>query len=174
MPAPEEVCQDLSAAGHTLYMPNREIFSKSWLVLDLPAILHDVYGTLFAQSKEIVNEFGLLHCRHLAERFPHMDRAMIKQLLMSLEFCIPVDPSILNVDLSQLTHDYGEEAYGWCFFPLPHLHQIFSVPLKNPPQAKCPLPVLAAEDFQEALHLCSHSPDNSPSSGGPLCGEALQ
>ena len=115
MPAPEEVCQDLSAAGHALYIPNREIPSKSWLVLDLPAILHDVYGTLFAQSKEIVNEFGLLHCRCLAEFFPQMDLAMIEQLLISLEFCIPVEPSILDMDLSKLTH--SKEASGWHFFP---------------------------------------------------------
>ena len=115
MPAPEDVCQDLSAAGHALYIPNRETPSKSWLVLDLPAILHDVYGTLFAQSKEIVIEFGLLHCSHLAELFPHMDLAMIEQLLISLEFCIPVDPSILDVDLSKLT--LSKEASGWHFFP---------------------------------------------------------
>ena len=115
IPAPEEVCQDLSAAGHALYIPNKETPSKSWLVLDLPAILHDVYGTLFAQSKEIVNDFGLLHCRHLAELFPHMDLAMIEQLLISLEFCIPVEPSILDVDLSKLTH--SKEASGWRFFP---------------------------------------------------------
>ena len=113
--APEEVCQDLTAAGHALYIPNSEIPSKSWLVLDLPAILHDVYGTLFAQSKEIVNEFGLLHCQHFAEFFPHMDLAMIEQLLISLEFCIPVEPSILDVDLSKLTH--SKEASGWRFFP---------------------------------------------------------
>ena len=115
IPTPEEVCQDLTAAGHALYIPNRETPIKSWLVLDLPAILHDVYGTLFAQSKEIVNDFGLLHCRHLAEHFRHMDPAMIEQLLISLEFCIPVDPSLLNVDLSKLTH--SKEASGWRFFP---------------------------------------------------------
>ena len=115
IPTPDEVCQDLTAAGHVLYIPNRETPSKSWLVLDLPAILHDVYGTLFAQSKEIVNEFGLLHCRHLAELFPHMDLTMIEQLLISLEFCIPVEPSILDVDLSKLTH--SKEASGWHFFP---------------------------------------------------------
>ena len=115
IPAPEDVCQDLSAAGHALYIPNKEIPNKSWLVLDLPAILHDVYGTLFVQSKEIVNEFGLLHCSHLADLFPHMDLAMIEQLLISLEFCIPVEPSILDVDLSKLTH--SKEASGWRFFP---------------------------------------------------------
>ena len=115
MPPPEEVCQDLSAAGHALYLPNKEDPSKSWLVLDLPSILHNVYGTLFSQFGVVVNEFGLLHCRHLAKLFQHLDLEMVQQLLISLEFCLPVDPSILKVDLSKLTQ--SEEASGWLFFP---------------------------------------------------------
>ena len=115
MPTPEEVCQDLSAAGHALYLPNREDSLKSWLVLDLPSILHDVYGTLFSQSKEIVNEFGLLHCQHLAKLFPHLDVKIVQQLLISLEFCIPVNPAVLKVELSRLTQ--SEETSGWLFFP---------------------------------------------------------
>ena len=115
MPPPEEVCRDLSAAGHALYLPNKKDPPKSWLVLDLPSILHDVYGTLFSQSKEIVSEFGLLHRHHLAELFPGMDLEMVQQLLISLEFCLPVDPSILKVDLSKLTQ--SKEASGWLFFP---------------------------------------------------------
>ena len=115
IPPPEEVCQDLSAAGHALYLPNKEDPFKSWLVLDLPSILHDVYGTLFSQFGVVVNEFGLLHCRHLAKLFQHLDLEMVQQLLISLEFCLPVDPSILKVDLSKLTQ--SEEASGWLFFP---------------------------------------------------------
>ena len=115
MPPPEEVCQDLSAAGHALYLPNREDPPKGWLVLDLPSILHDVYGTLFSQSKAIVNEFGLLQCQHLAELFQNLDLKMVQQLLISLEFCLPVDPSILKVELSKLTQ--SKEAIGWLFFP---------------------------------------------------------
>ena len=115
MPPPEEVCQDLSAAGQALYLPNKEDPPKSWLVLDLPSILHDVYGTLFSQSKGIVNEFGLLHRHHLAKLFPGMDLEMVQQLLISLKFCLPVDPSILKVEISKLTQ--SEEASGWLFFP---------------------------------------------------------
>ena len=115
IPPPEEVCQDLSAAGHALYLPNKEDPPKSWLVLDLPSILHDVYGTLFSQFGVVVNEFGLLHCRHLAKLFQHLHLEMVQQLLISLEFCLPVDPSILKVDLSKLTQ--SEEASGWLFFP---------------------------------------------------------
>ena len=123
MPHPEEVCQDLSAAGHALYLPNREDPPRSWLVLDLPRILHDVYGTLFSQSKAVVSEFGLLHCHCLAELFPEMDLKMVQQLFISLEFCLPVDPSILKVDLIKLTQ--RKEAGGWLFFPA-------LIPIKHP------------------------------------------
>ena len=115
MPSPEEVCQDLSATGHALYLLNRECPPTSWLVLDLTSILHDVYGTLFSQYKKIVNKFGLLQIHHLAELFPHLDLEMVQQLLISLEFCLPVDPSLLNMKLSKLTQ--GEETSGWLFFP---------------------------------------------------------
>ena len=115
MPPPEEVCRDLSAAGHALYLPNKADPSKSWLVLDLPGILHDVYGTLFSRSKAIVNDVGLVHCQDLAEFFPHLDLELVQQLLLSLEFCIPVDPSVLNLEVSKLTR--SEDASGWLFFP---------------------------------------------------------
>ena len=115
MPPPEEVCQDLSAAGHALYLPNKKEPLKSWLVLDLPGILHDMYGTLFSQSKEIINEFGLLHCCHLASLFPGLDVELVQQLLVSLEFCIPVDPSVLKVEMRKLTQ--SDESSGWLFFP---------------------------------------------------------
>ena len=115
MPPPEEVCQDLSAAGHALYIPNKEEPLKSWLVLDLPSILHDVYGTLFSQSKEITNEFGLLHYCHLVSLFPDLDVELVQHLLVSLEFCIPVDPSVLKVEMRKLTQ--SEETSGWLFFP---------------------------------------------------------
>ena len=132
MPPPEEVCQDLSAAGHALFLPNREDPPKSWLVLDLPSILHDVYGTLFSQYREIVNELGLLYCRHLAELFPHLDLEMVQQLLISLEFCLPVDPLILKVDLSELTQ--CEDNNGWLFFPALISSKHSQSTLDGPPQ----------------------------------------
>ena len=115
MPPPEEMCWDLAAAGHALYLPNKEDPPKSWLVLDLPSILHNVYGTLFSESKAIVNEFGLLQCRHLVELFQNLDLKMVQQLLISLEFCLLVDPSVLKEELSKLTQ--SKEDIGWLFFP---------------------------------------------------------
>ena len=115
MPSPEEVCQDLTAAGHALYLSKKEDPSMSWLVLDLPGILHDVYGTLFSQAKEMVNEFGLLQCQHLAGLFPNLNMEFVQQLLIGLEFCIPVDPSVLKMEVKALVQ--SGEASGWLFFP---------------------------------------------------------
>ena len=124
MPPPEEVCQDLSAAGHALYLPNKEDPAKSWLVVDLPIILQTVYGTLFSQTKVVINEFGLLPCQYLVELFPDMHQEKIEQLLISLKFCIPVDPSLLKMERMQLSET--EEASRWLFIPA-----LISV---NPPQ----------------------------------------
>ena len=115
LPPPEEVCQDLSAAGHALYLPNKEDSAKSWLVVDLPIILQTVYGTLFSQTKVVINEFGLLPCQYLAELFPDMHQEKIEQLLISLKFCIPVDPSLLKMERMQLSET--EEASRWLFIP---------------------------------------------------------
>ena len=115
MPPPEGVCQDLSATGHALYLPNMKDSPKSWLVLDLPIILQNVYGTLFSQTKEIVNEYGLLHSQTLARLCPDLDLEMVQQLLVSLEFCIPVDPSHLKAEVIQVVE--AEEASRWLFIP---------------------------------------------------------
>ena len=115
MPPPEMVCQDLSAAGHALYLPNKEAPPKGWLVLDLPSILQDVYGTLFSQSEDIANEVGLVHRQHLGSLFQDLDVEFVQQLLVGMEFCIPVDPSVLKVEVSKLTQ--SKEASGWLFFP---------------------------------------------------------
>ena len=139
MPDPEEVCRDLSAAGHALYLPKREDPPKSWLVLDLPSILHNVYGALFSRFKEIANEFSLLHCRHLDKLFPDLDMDVVKQVLISLEFCIPVDPAVLKVDLSKLTQK--EETSGWLFFP--------ALISAKPPQS-----ILEVFSLQSGRYLC--------------------
>ena len=115
IPPPEEVCQDLSAAGHALYVPNKEDPPMSWLVLDLPGILHDLYGILFSQSKVVDNEFGLLRYQQLSALFPDLDMDLVQQLLVCLEFCIPVDPTALKVEVEKLTQ--SEDANGWLFFP---------------------------------------------------------
>ena len=114
-PPAEQICHDLTSVGHTLFLPNKRDPSHSWLILDLQAILHDVYGTLFSGTQGKVNQFGLLHCSQLTELFPKLDPAMIQEVLVSLEFCIQVDSSLLREELLNLTaKDEGEE---WLYFP---------------------------------------------------------
>ena len=115
LPPAEVVCKDLSSTGHFLYLPSKEGTSNGWLVLDLPSILHKVYGTLFSPSKKIVNKFGLLNCQRLSVLFPTLDPSLVRDVLISLEFCIEVDPSIL----SESTHlmDSSDEGLEHLFFP---------------------------------------------------------
>ena len=115
LPPPEEVCRDLTAVGHTLFLPNKRDPSQSWLILDLQAILHNVYGTLLSRSQGKVNKFGLLHCSQLAKLFPKLDQAMIQEVLISLELCIQVDPLLIREELLKLTAT--DKVEGWLYFP---------------------------------------------------------
>ena len=115
MPPAMEVCHDLTSIGHALFLPNKQDPSQSWIILDLQAILHDVYGTLFSGSQGKVNQFGLLHCSQLTELFPKLDPAMVQEVLISLEFCIQVDSSLLREELLKLTA--RDEGDSWLYFP---------------------------------------------------------
>ena len=115
MPPAMEVCHDLTSIGHALFLPNKQDPSQSWLILDLQAILHDVYGILFSGSQGKVNQFGLLHCSQLTELFPKLDPAMVQEVLISLEFCIQVNSSLLREELLKLTA--RDEGDSWLYFP---------------------------------------------------------
>ena len=114
-PPAEQMCCDLTAVGHALFLPNKRDLTQSWLIVDLQAILHDVYGTLFSGSQGKVNQFGLLHCSQLAELFPKLDPAMIQAVLVSLEFCIQVDSSLLREELLKLIPN--DKRGNWLYFP---------------------------------------------------------
>ena len=114
-PPAEQMWHDLIAVGHALFLPNKRDPSQSWLIVDLQAILHDVYGTLFSGSQGKVNQFGLLHCSQLTEFFPELDPGMIQEVLVSLEFCIQVDSSLMREGLLKLTAKFKGD--GWLYFP---------------------------------------------------------
>ena len=114
-PPAEQMCRDLTAVGHALFLPNKRDLAQSWLIVDLQAILHDVYGTLFSGTHGKVNQFGLLHCSQLTELFPKLDPAMVQEVLISLEFCIQVDSSLMREELLKLIpKDKGD---SWLYFP---------------------------------------------------------
>ena len=115
LPPPEDVCKDLSAAGYILFLRNKQDLSQSWLVLDLQTILHNVYGTLFSPNRDVVNQFGLLPCSHLSKLFPQLDPKMIQEVLITLEFCIKIDPLLLKKTCLLLLEQ--DEIKGWLYFP---------------------------------------------------------
>ena len=114
LPSAEVVCSDLSATGHFLFLPNKEDLSKSWLILDLATILHNVYGSLFSPFKDIIDQFGLFKCQDLQHLFPSLDEDMIRNVLIGLEFCIKVDPTLLSEEIMKLK---GTEKDDFLFFP---------------------------------------------------------
>ena len=114
LPCTETTCSMLSATGNFLYLPNQKDLSQSWLILDLPAILREVYGTLFSPSSKVVDKFGLLTCRRLSELFPNEDEDMIRNVLVTLEFCIEVNPLFLKEEIIKLK---GTAEEDFLFFP---------------------------------------------------------
>ena len=54
MPDAEEVCQDLAAAGHALYLPKSIHQPKSWLILDLPAFFMMCMGLSSPSPKKLL------------------------------------------------------------------------------------------------------------------------
>ena len=126
LPSAENVCQDLSAAGYILFLRNKQDLPQSWLVLDLQTILHKVYGTLFSPRQAVVNQFGLLRLTHLSKLFPKLDPKMIEEVLITLEFCIKVDPLLYTEEvLSVIETDVMEE---WLYFPAlvsAKVHEVF-------------------------------------------------
>ena len=114
-PPAEQICHDLTAVGYTLFLPNKQDPSQSWLILDLQAILHEVYGTLFSGSQGKVNQFGLLHCSQLTELFPKFNPAMLQEVLVSLEFCIQANSTIMREELLKLIGKDMEDR--WLYFP---------------------------------------------------------
>ena len=111
LPPVEEVCRDVAATGHYMYIPNKSNPQKSCLILDPPAILKEVYGKLF--SFTIDNAFGLVQ---LSKLFPATDLDMITNVLTSFEFCIPIEADTLKADLSKLVN-VAEVDSDWVFFP---------------------------------------------------------
>ena len=126
LPSAKNVCRDLSAAGYILFLRNKHDLSQSWLVMDLQTILHKVYGTLFSPHQAVVNQFGLLRLTHLSKLFPKLDPRMIQELLLTLEFCIKVDPLPYTEEvLSLIETDVMEE---WLYFPAlvsAKVHEVF-------------------------------------------------
>ena len=108
----DKCCQDLSAAGIVLYFLDREDVNKSWLILEIEEILGRIHGKLFAPDhsdfpmhhKNLANQFGLVQTDELKVAFTHspLDPDMVQRLLMSMEFCHPIDSSLMKEETNSM------------------------------------------------------------------------
>ena len=109
----DKCCQDLSAAGIVLYFLDREDrASKSWLILEIEEILGRIHGKLFAPDhtdfpmhhKNLANQFGLVQTDELKVAFKHspLDPDMVQRLLISMEFCHPIDSSLMKEETNSM------------------------------------------------------------------------
>ena len=105
----DSCCQDLAASGLVLYIPNREDPGESWLILEMEEILSRIHGKLFAPDsaefpmhrKNLADQFGLVHMEELTLAFKDspLDPEMIQKLLTAMEFCHPVDSSLMTEEI---------------------------------------------------------------------------
>ena len=131
----DSCCQDLAASGLVLYIPNREDAGESWLILEMEEILSHIHGKLFAPDsaefpmhhKNLANQFGLVHVEELTLAFKDspLDPEMVQKLLMAMEFCHPVDSSlmtegILDVLLPKVSANSDINESQSCFISNPN------------------------------------------------------
>ena len=118
-----EYCQDLSSAGLVIYLPNKETLEDGVLILEMEEVFTDIHGKLFAPElnefpmhhKDLANKFGLVQSRELDQAFKgsNLSPELIKKLLISMEFCHPVDSDLLRDEIRSLL----ATRYEWLYFP---------------------------------------------------------
>ena len=116
-----ECCQDLSSAGLALYLPNKETLQDGVLILEMEEVITEIHGKLFAPEsdefpmhhKDLANKFGLVLSNELDQAFKgsKLSPELIQKLLISMEFCYPVDRSLLRDEISCLLVAQDELLY---------------------------------------------------------------
>ena len=94
-----EILTTLSDKGLILFIRHHQF---SWIVVKTEALLNEINGTLFAprQFKEhrdiLASNTGIVSTSSLLSVFPHHNTDMLVGFLQSLNFCRPVEPSVLE------------------------------------------------------------------------------
>ena len=135
-----EILTTLSDKGLILFVHHPY---SSWVIVKKEALLNEINGSLFAPSdfkeyRDLASNTGIVAVSNLRKVFPHYNMDMLVGFLMSLQFCRPVDPSVLQytnlqttpshstADLlffpglvqserpDSLVHQLGVLEFGWC------------------------------------------------------------
>ena len=113
-----EILTTLSDKGLILFIHHPH---SSWVVVKTEALLNEINGTLFAprQFKEhrdiLASNTGIVSTSSLLSVFPHHNTDMLVGFLQSLNFCRPVEPSVLENTNLQTTPSHS--TADLLFFP---------------------------------------------------------
>ena len=94
-----DILTTLSDRGLILFIHH---LHSSWVIVKIEALLNEINGTLFAprQFKEhrdiLASNTGIVSTSSLFSVFPHHNTDMLVGFLQSLNFCQPVEPSVLE------------------------------------------------------------------------------
>ena len=121
VPLLDELLESLSSKGAVMYFRNKQCLEKSWILVKTEIILKDVNGVLFApehfkEHRHIASNTGVIRVSSLRQLFPMYDPEMLVELLVSLEFCLPVNLSGIETNL-QATSSNEDKADQLLFFP---------------------------------------------------------
>ena len=112
-----ELLTTLSDKGLILFIKHLQC---SWIVVRTETLLTDINGTLFApghfkEHRNLASNTGIVPTSNLHEVFPQHNLEMLVNFLVSLDFCRPVDPSVLPYTNLQTTPSHS--TADLLFFP---------------------------------------------------------
>ena len=113
-----EILTTLSDKGLILFLQN-----SKWVIIDQPALLTEVNGTLFAPSciervyREIASNTGIITKSALQNTFPKYNIDMLIGFLTSLEFCHVIDSNIFKDISSNILPSTSNVSGEILFFP---------------------------------------------------------
>ena len=118
-----ELLTTLSDKGFILFLNHSP--RSSWIVVKTESLLNEINGVLFAprhfkEHRVLASNTGIVPVSSLREVFPNYDQEMLVGFLESLDFCRPVDPSVLEYTNLQTTAPGSQSAGGTAdllFFP---------------------------------------------------------
>ena len=114
-----ELLEYLGDKGLIIYLKNKQCLEKSWVVVKREVILKDINGVLFAPKyykgyHPIASSTGIIRMSSLSELFLQYDPEMLVKLIISLEFCHPVNLSGVKTNLQPID---GPATDNLLFFP---------------------------------------------------------
>ena len=113
-----EILTALSDKGLILFLQN-----SKWVIIDKPALLTEVNGTLFAPSciervyREIASNTGIITKSALHNTFPKYNIDMLIGFLTSLEFCHVIDSNTFKDISSNILPSTSNVSGEILFFP---------------------------------------------------------